>query len=495
MTASVHSSLEPAGITQKVARSRTILSGLALGAVTQALFYGAPLGANFSLWVLAMSGVAVALALRRGRIPTRGYVAAALTVVTGLAVSVRASSWSLDLGLPLAALLLAALPAMLDREASSVEDALLRALGAPLRVPVAVRRVAQGSAAALDGDGRTRAVRIFGGLVFGAPVALLFGLLLAFDPAFVEALDGMRARASTGLSVGVSVVLSGAGLLVAYGAFRPSRRDALAWAEPACPPYRGTSDAAAPSTPRPGFVSPLTWSLIVGQAALVFLVYGVVNVHTWFGGHAVVRETSETYASHLHAGFFQLLFAASLSVGLVLFGHWLLRPSSGDRRGPVPGGWALIAVETTLLSATAGALASCWQRLHVYEEAYGATYLRLGVAFVCVAVAFVLVSTVVKTLHRDLRSYVSAVVTGLTILGTVMALFNADHYVAETNLDRAARGAVLDDAYLEGLSRDACGVLGHEAMTEARREALLSAWRAAQASDVRGARGLSRCAR
>jgi hypothetical protein len=359
-----------------------------------------------------------------------------------------------------------------------------------------VQGVARESVAVLDGDGRTRALRIFAGLIFGAPVAVLFGLLLAFDPAFVQVLDGARARAATGLLVGLYVVLSGAGLLVAHGALRPSRRgSANEHAQPPFPPYRGTTDAAAPVAPRAGLVAPLTWSIIVGQVAAVFLVYGAVNVRTWFGGHAVVRETSETYASHLHAGFFQLLVAASLSVGLVLFGHWLLRPASGERRGRVPGGWALVAVETTLLGATGGALASCWQRLHVYEEAYGATYLRLGVAFVCVAVAFVLALTVAKAVHRDLRSYASAVVTGLAVLGAAMALFNADHYVAQTNLDRAARGAGLDEEYLEGLSRDACGVLGHGEMNEARRASLSEAWRSERPSDVRGARGLLGCTR
>lgn len=261
------------------------------------------------------------------------------------------------------------------------------------------------------------------------------------------------------------------------------------------PPYRGTTDGSVPAALRSGLVAPLTWSIILGQVALVFLVYGVVNLRTWFGGHAVVRETNETYASHLHAGFFQLLVAASLSVGLVLFGHWLLRPAVGDRSGPVPGGRALVVVEATLLGATGGALASCWQRLHVYEEAYGATYLRLGVAFVCLAVAFVIALTLAKSVRRDLRSYTSAVGTGLAVLGTVMTLFNADHYVAQTNLDRAARGATIDDAYLEGLSSDACGVLGHGAMGDARRASLSEAWRSKRSSDVRGARGLLGCAR
>ena len=493
MAASVHTSHAPANAEPRLARSRTLLWGLALGAATQALFYGAPWGANVTLWVLGLCAAAFVVAARRGRIPRRGYVTAALTMVAALAVSLRASSWALHLGLPLAALLLATLPAMLDAEASGVQDALLRAVGAPLRLPTAASHLASGSVAVLDGDGRARALRVLGGLLLGAPVAVLFGLLLAFDPAFVDALDGARARASTALLVALYVVVSGAGLLVAHGALRPSPRGTSERGQPPMPPYRTTSDGAAHVELQPGVVAPLTWSIILGQVALVFLVYGAVNLRTWFGGHAVVRETSETYASHLHAGFFQLLVATSLSVGLVLFGHWLLRPAVGHRRGPVPGGRALVVVETTLLGATGGALASCWHRLHVYEEAYGATYLRLGVAFVCVAVAFVLALTVIKAVHRDLRSYLSVAVTGLAVLGTLMALFNADRYVAATNLDRATRGASIDDAYLQGLSSDACGVLDHDALSDARRAQLRRAWRQEWPSDVRGARGLVRC--
>ena len=51
------------------------------------------------------------------------------------------------------------------------------------------------------------------------------------------------------------------------------------------------------------------------------------------------------------------------------------------------GGKVLVGVELALLALVGVTLASCAHRLALYEEAYGYTYLRLGVWFLQLGVA------------------------------------------------------------------------------------------------------------
>lgn len=223
---------------------------------------------------------------------------------------------------------------------------------------------------------------------------------------------------------------------------------------------RGIATNAA-TAPR---VTPLAWAMVVGQVATVFGLFVVVNLRHLFAGRALVRAPgATTYASYLHAGFAQLLLATALSVCLVLVGHRLLRPRgrNADRALPVPGGRALVVLEATLLALSGVTVASCAQRLAIYEEAYGATRLRLGVVFIGLAILGLLALTLMKVVARDWSGHGGATLTFLAGLAVFASGFNADAYVATTNLNRAARGEYLDVDYLSSLSRDASGVLAH----------------------------------
>jgi hypothetical protein len=234
--------------------------------------------------------------------------------------------------------------------------------------------------------------------------------------------------------------------------------------------------------------------MVVGQVAAVFAAFVAVNVRSLFGGHALVRAPgSLTYARYLHAGFGQLLVASALSVWLVVFGHSLLR--ARGESGAVPGGRLLIAAESALLGLTAITVASCAQRLAIYEDAYGATRLRLGVGFILVGVLAALALTLGKVVRRGWTGYGGALAALFVGLMVAASWFNADAYVARVNLDRAARGRVLDVAYLRSLSSDARAVLSHPVVTkDGELEAALSAAYCTRAEvGWRAFRGMGSC--
>ena len=67
----------------------------------------------------------------------------------------------------------------------------------------------------------------------------------------------------------------------------------------------------------------------------------------------------------------------------------------------------------------------------------------------------VLALTLVKVVARRWTGHAGAVLAFAALVAVVASGFNADAYVARTNLDWAANGKPLDLAYLESLSGDA----------------------------------------
>jgi hypothetical protein len=334
--------------------------------------------------------------------------------------------------------------------------------------------------------------------LLGAPTAGIFALLLASDTSFRETLSRLGDRAGSAVGFVVAVLATAFGALVVRRMVRPPPASAPPRDESvAAGPYRAVDGVIAPVASR-AVVTPLTWGLVLAQVALVFAVFAVANARHLFGGITTVRaERSLTYAAYLHSGFGELVVATFLTVGLVVAGHTLVTPLDEEK---TRGGRGLAAIEGALLSLAAVVLASCAERLLIYEDAYGATYLRLGVLVVEVGLGATLVATMAKVVRRSWRGYWVAL--GLATLGvaTAAALLDADGYVARTNLDRALAGKSLDEAYLGTLGPDACRTLGHPAISarEGLGARLRESWSdpsmISPEADFRSRRGVVSCA-
>jgi len=484
-----------------------LLFAMLLGCATQALFFGAGLGFDWLVWDCMMVTLAVLL-LRRGPLRWTAIATMVACVLFGVAFVSRRSIFTAAIALPANVIALAALPVILREDLGFLELGSLpaRAFGFLVRTPRAAFRTVflpSDAIAVLDERGRGIARRTIVGLLLGLPAAGVFTLLLAADPGFASTIDGAIGRLGTAGTFAIYSLVSAVLYSFAHSLLvrTPEPIEEEVTIEPRSMPYRGANDvvstmqcANASPTKTRAHLAPLTWGIVVAQVAAVFLVFVLVHRETQFGGHALVRAPGEiTYARHLHAGFYQLLFATMLSVSLVLVGHRLLRAKDDAK---IPGGIALSAIESTLLVLTGITLLSCAKRLRIYEEAYGATHLRIGVALVGLAVLGVLVCTLAKSIFRGGRFFGGAVATTLTAVCLVGSAIDADAYVARTNLDRYLRGATLDERYLQTLTQDACAVLSHPALVADRElgDRLYDAWmQDVTSTDVRGFRGLRRC--
>ena len=146
-----------------------------------------------------------------------------------------------------------------------------------------------------------------------------------------------------------------------------------------------------------------------------------------FGGHDYLqRTTGLTYADYVHEGFGQLTVATILTLTVVA---WAARKADpGPRRDLALGALCVMTIVVVV---------SALYRMHLYEEAYGFTRLRLLVSvfegWLGVVVLLVLVAGVVGgRLAGPGRGPLGAV----GLLG--LALVNPDLYIAEHNIARVA---------------------------------------------------------
>jgi hypothetical protein len=482
-------------------RAAVVLAGtLAVATLTQALFWRTGLGLNFFLWTLLSVGACLG-SIRPTRLTAIGSFAIASAALLGFSVVRFAGAWAVAIAVPSVLVVLAVLPLAL-RDQVDLTDAARLPLDTA-RTLVGTRRAAREAwripGAALGGRHGMLAGALKG-LFVGLPVTGVFVLLLRSDADFASALARIADRiGEVAAFTGWTLVTAAAGLFthMLYAAppgdcGRPPHFAYRCEPAPESTPAIPTSRLVVPQ------VLPSTWVMVIGQVALVFALFVAVNVRSLFGGDALVRaHGSLTYAKYLHAGFGQLLFAAVLSICLVALGHRLLRPRA-DPGAIVPGGRLLVGAEGALLALTAVTVASCAQRLAIYEDAYGASRLRLGVAFVLLTVLGALALTAAKVVTRAFRAYSGSLAVLLVGIAVLASSINADAYVARTNLDRAARGRPLDVTYLASLSADAKDVLAHSVVRaspalEARLTAAYCPDRSHQ--DWRSLRGLGRCDR
>lgn len=300
---------------------------------------------------------------------------------------------------------------------------------APAAAPRGLAALARAGAAAAPVDAGSRAAPILRGAAIAAPLLALFGVLFATgDRAFAQlAEDSLPDDVAVGLlPLRVLTFLAIAALVGGLVLARRTSSSALA------APARRLRTAE--------------WAIPLAALDLLFAAFVAVQVTVLFGGDARVLETTGlTYAEYAREGYGQLLVVAGLTLAVVA---GALRWGSGDRR-------LLRVLLAVLCALTCVVLASALHRLDLYQDAFGATRLRLTATATLLWLGAIL-ALVLGALATDRSRFLpraSLLVTALA--GLSFALWNPDLRIAERNLERDA----VDRAYLRTLSADAARAL------------------------------------
>ena len=191
------------------------------------------------------------------------------------------------------------------------------------------------------------------------------------------------------------------------------------------------------------------WLVPVLLVDAVFLVFLGAQATVIFGGHGYLeRTTGITYAEYVHQGFGQLTVATALTLLVVWAAARKAPRTTPSDRLWVRGSLGLLCALTLVV------VASALYRMHVYQEAYGFTQLRLLVDVFEGWLGFLVLGVLVAGLTmRAAWLPRAALLSGAgAILG--LALLNPDAWVAERNLDRYDETGKIDWTYIQSLSAD-----------------------------------------
>ena len=269
------------------------------------------------------------------------------------------------------------------------------------------------------------------GLAVALPVLIVFGLLLASaDEVFASFLliDDLPSVVGHALATGfLAVVILG---LVSRAAHKTAPR------------------TVAPMT---SGMAPLELLIILGSLAALFAAFVGTQIAVAVGGVDHVLQTEGlTQAEHARSGFFQLLWVAALTLGLLGTLRALRKaPAEGarDRFRPL----ALVVLGLTLVITAISA-----QRLLLYVGSFGFTPLRFWALTATAWVGLVIVAYMLTVggFRSERAWFPGFMIVSAGVFVFAMNVVNPDGFVTRYNLANQSAGSV-DVHAIASLSDDA----------------------------------------
>jgi hypothetical protein len=190
-------------------------------------------------------------------------------------------------------------------------------------------------------------------------------------------------------------------------------------------------------------------TMLLGSVCFVFAAFVAVQFVYLFGGAR--NLASFNYAEYVHRGFAELVAVAVLTLGLVyVLNAVALRRSSRQIN-------VFRGLSTLLIVLTGVILVSAFQRLRLYEMAYGFTTLRLTIYVTIVWLGVLFAGFALSLYWVPLTINVFSLTVLIAAFGFVGTLdvLNPDAFVAQQIVNRGD----IDPLYLATLSEEAVPVL------------------------------------
>ncbi|MET0779406.1 MAG: DUF4173 domain-containing protein [Candidatus Saccharimonadales bacterium] len=205
-------------------------------------------------------------------------------------------------------------------------------------------------------------------------------------------------------------------------------------------------ESAKPSKSR----GQIEMAILFGSLNLLFLCFIVVQLTYLFGGQHNITGQGFTYAEYARKGYFELIAVAAISF-LLIYATDKLLLRKGESHTP-----RFKFLAGALIAQVIVIMVSAFNRLSLYESAYGYTSLRLyaHIGLVWLAVIFAILLYKIFVDQRESKFALLAFVSVLTLLAFVNVV-NVDKFVAHQNITRYHATGKLDTYYLAQLSTDA----------------------------------------
>ena len=186
-------------------------------------------------------------------------------------------------------------------------------------------------------------------------------------------------------------------------------------------------------------------TIVLGSVVILFVAFVVIQFQYFFGGQANINIEGYTYSEYARKGFGELVAVAFFSLLMLLgLGAITRRESDGQRK-------TFSALGGTLVGLVIVILVSAYQRLVLYELAYGFSRLRTYTHVFMIWLGLLLVAVVILEVLRRERSIGLTMI--LAALGFVISLsvLNVDAFIVRENVQREIQG-IGDETFTQGRS-------------------------------------------
>jgi len=402
------------------------VAALAVAALGTWVMYDALPGINWGIWTAAASiGL---LLFQRDALPRAVLIPIAGAVIIAIGASVTADEFMLFLSV-LSVIMLLAFAMLLSPDPRIRRITAGFFVAAPIvAFATAVSQTFSRVSSALQLVRSDRARSIVRGLMITLPVVIIFALLLSnADPIFADWREAVKNLLTSWEFIPRTVFFFGL-LTIALGAYafaiygRPHAAPVLDY------------------TPRK-FLGPTERLILLVSVALLFWIFLAVQLSYLFGNLPQVQGSGMTFAEYARRGFAELTVVATATAVLILVSERF--GESGARAGQIRIATFAVLIAVLLL------LSSAFNRVLLYEEAYGFTTARLY------AQAYMLiVAAAVFALGWEMRGDIDPsrlfrrVFTIATATFIALIYWNHHAWIANRNIDQAATTGKLDTVYL-----------------------------------------------
>lgn len=199
----------------------------------------------------------------------------------------------------------------------------------------------------------------------------------------------------------------------------------------------------------PAFLGWVEGTVVLVLINLLFLAFVFIQVRYLFGGHVNITEAGFTYAEYARRGFNELVMVSIVSI-LV----YLVLATTGKQTTR----WQkrlFSILNLVMFGLVLVILFSAFERLQLYENAYGFTRLRAYTHLFLYWMAFLFVGSAVLEVLQIRKHFALIFMIFVVGFSLTLGITNLDGFVAGRNIERAKQGKELDGVYLAFLSDDA----------------------------------------
>ena len=289
---------------------------------------------------------------------------------------------------------------------------------------------------------------ILRGIVIALPIIAIFASLLASaDPIFAKRLEGLvdlfKIDNLPEYIFRLAYILIFAYVLAGAFLHAAQKSDEKVQEKTWISPFLGFMEA----------------SIVLSSVVLLFVTFVVIQFQYFFGGQANITIEGYTYSEYARKGFGELVTVAFFSLLLLLGLGAITRRETENRRRT----FSILGVGLVVLLIVM--LIAAFQRLVLYEAAYGFSRLRTYTHVFMIWLGLLLVAVVVlEVLHRERAIGLAMIVASLGFIVSLNVL-NVYAFIVRQNIQREIRSttdktfalgrADLDAQYFLDLSDDA----------------------------------------